>query len=229
MSVPSCTITPYPLLPFGITGRALRPMVHTASVIGTEVPIWDIAARFDETDMLVRSMEQGRDLAATLGSNACVLMRGHGAVVAAGSLKQAVMIAIYLKLNAEVQLQAMAIGTPRGLSEREVRALPRDAVLAARPRPRLGVFSACAPASIPSSCGVLVAPCHAGRLAALDATLRHHAGHGVPLVAASSGRTAVPGYDVGSNGQHRRAAYELSGAADRAPTCTTTPAEHWIS
>ena len=47
-------------------------MVHTASVIGTEVPIWDIAARFDETDMLVRSMEQGRDLAATLGGNSCV-------------------------------------------------------------------------------------------------------------------------------------------------------------
>ncbi len=110
----------YPLLLFGITGRALEAMVHTASVIGTEVPIWDIAARFNDTDMLVRSMEQGRDLAATLGTNSCVLMRGHGAVVAAGSLKQAVMIAIYLKLNAEVQLQAMAIGTPQGLSNREV-------------------------------------------------------------------------------------------------------------
>ena len=110
----------YPLLPFGITGRALEPMVHTASVIGSEVPIWDIAARFDETDMLVRSMEQGRDLAATLGGNSCVLMRGHGAVVAANSLKEAVMTAIYLKVNAEVQLQAMAIGTPRGLSDREV-------------------------------------------------------------------------------------------------------------
>ena len=70
--------------------------------------------------MLVRSMEQGRDVAATLGSNTCVLMRGHGAVIAAGSLKRTVMVAIYLKLNAEVQLQAMAIGTPRGLSEREV-------------------------------------------------------------------------------------------------------------
>ena len=110
----------YSLLPFGITGRALEPMVHTASVIGSEVPIWDIAARFDATDMLVRSMEQGRDLAAALGSHTCVLMRGHGAVVAADSLKAAVMTAIYLKVNAEVQLQAMAIGTPRGLSEREV-------------------------------------------------------------------------------------------------------------
>jgi HCOMODA/2-hydroxy-3-carboxy-muconic semialdehyde decarboxylase len=70
--------------------------------------------------MLVRTMEQGRDLAATLGRNTCALMRGHGAVVAAATLKQAVIAAIYLKVNAEIQLQAMAIGTPRRLSDGEV-------------------------------------------------------------------------------------------------------------
>ena len=110
----------YSVLPFGITGRTLEPVVHVASVIGPEVPLWDIAAKFKETDMLVRTMEQGRDLAATLGRNTCALMRGHGAVVASASLKQAVIAAIYLKINAEVQLQAMAIGTPRGLSDAEV-------------------------------------------------------------------------------------------------------------
>ena len=110
----------YSLLPFGITGRTLEPVVHVASVIGPDVPLWDIATRFKETDMLVRTMDQGRDLAATLGRNTCALMRGHGAVVAAASLKQAVITAIYLKVNAEVQLQAMAIGTPRGLSDAEV-------------------------------------------------------------------------------------------------------------
>jgi HCOMODA/2-hydroxy-3-carboxy-muconic semialdehyde decarboxylase len=115
----------YPLLPFSITGRALEPMVHAASVIGADVPIWDIATKFGDTDMLVRTMDQGRDLATTLGRNACALMRGHGAVVAAASLKQAVMIAIYLKINAEVQMQAMGIGMPRGLSDREV-ALSRE-------------------------------------------------------------------------------------------------------
>jgi ribulose-5-phosphate 4-epimerase/fuculose-1-phosphate aldolase len=110
----------YPLLPFTITGRKLEPVVHVASVIGAEIPIWDIATKFKETDMLVRSMEQGRDLAATLGRNTSALMRGHGAVVAAETLKQAVIVAIYLKVNAEVQLQAMAIGTPRALSNKEV-------------------------------------------------------------------------------------------------------------
>ena len=110
----------YSVLPFGITGRTLEPVVHVASVIGADIPTWDIATRFNETDMLVRTMEQGRDLAATLGRNVCALMRGHGAVVAAASLKEAVITAIYLKVNAEVQLQAMAIGTPRGLSDGEV-------------------------------------------------------------------------------------------------------------
>jgi HCOMODA/2-hydroxy-3-carboxy-muconic semialdehyde decarboxylase len=110
----------YSLLPFGITGRAVEPMVHVASVIGTDVPTWDLATKFGDTDMLVRTMDQGRDLAATLGKNSCALMRGHGAVVAAASIKEAVMIAIYLKINAEIQLQAMELGTPRGLSDREV-------------------------------------------------------------------------------------------------------------
>ncbi|SRR6266545_4075279 len=110
----------YSLLPFGITGRTLEPVVHVASVIGSKIPLWDIATKFNETDMLVRTMDQGRDLAATLGSNTCALMRGHGAVVATSTLKEAVITAIYLKVDAEVQLQAMAIGTPRGLSAKEV-------------------------------------------------------------------------------------------------------------
>ncbi len=38
------------------------------------------------------------------------------------------MTAIYLKVNAEVQLQAMPIGTPRGLSDGEIE-LSREAQL----------------------------------------------------------------------------------------------------
>lgn len=110
----------YPLLPFGVTGRPLRPLVHVASVIGAEVPVWDIATVFGETDMLVRSMEQGRDLAAALGEHTCLLMRGHGAVVTGASLEEAVVTAIYLKINAEVQLEAMALGEPQALSAAEI-------------------------------------------------------------------------------------------------------------
>lgn len=99
------------LLPFGVTGEPLRPLFHTAARIGAEVPVWDIADNFgDDTDMLVTNMEQGRDLAAALGSARLVLMRGHGSTVAMPALQYAVTTAIYAQANARVQLQAMAMG-----------------------------------------------------------------------------------------------------------------------
>jgi hypothetical protein len=48
--------------------------MHTASVIGAVVPVWDIRTRFGGTDMLVRSLEQGRDFSATLANNTCALI-----------------------------------------------------------------------------------------------------------------------------------------------------------
>jgi HCOMODA/2-hydroxy-3-carboxy-muconic semialdehyde decarboxylase len=110
----------YGVLPFTITAEPLRPVVHTASVIGAEVPVWDIRTRFGATDMLVRTIEQGRDLAATLGDNTCLLIRGHGAVVAGASVERAVLTAIYLQVNANVLLQALPLGEPTQLSLEEI-------------------------------------------------------------------------------------------------------------
>jgi HCOMODA/2-hydroxy-3-carboxy-muconic semialdehyde decarboxylase len=108
------------VLPFAITDEPLRPVVHTASIIGAEIPVWDIRTKFGGTDMLVRSIEQGRDLAAMLAGNTCVLMRGHGAVVAGASIERAVLTAIYLEVNAKVLLDALPLGTPRALSPEEI-------------------------------------------------------------------------------------------------------------
>ena len=110
----------YDVLPFSVTSTPLRPVAHTASIIGSEVPVWDIAENFGATDMLVRTMEMGRDLAQTLGSNQCLLMRGHGAVVAGESVQQAVMTAIYLQVNARILLQARTLGEPHALSDEEI-------------------------------------------------------------------------------------------------------------
>jgi ribulose-5-phosphate 4-epimerase/fuculose-1-phosphate aldolase len=84
------------------------------------VPVWDIRDEFGDTDMLVRRMDQARSLAAKLGTNTCILMRGHGAVVAARNVKEAVMIAFYLQVNAQVQLQALGLGDPTALSPAEI-------------------------------------------------------------------------------------------------------------
>ena len=110
----------YALLPFGVTGTPLKPLVHTASVIGAEIPVWDIRERFGSTDMLARTMEQGRDLASSLGANTSLLMRGHGAVIAGRSIKEAAVTAVYLQINAQVQLQSMLLGEPMALSAEEI-------------------------------------------------------------------------------------------------------------
>ena len=110
----------YGVLPFTITAEPLRPVVHTASIIGAAIPVWDIRTRFGATDMLVRTLEQGRDLAATLAANTCLLIRGHGAVVAGESVERAVLTAIYLEINANVLLQALPLGAPTALSAEEI-------------------------------------------------------------------------------------------------------------
>lgn len=110
----------YDVLPFSVTSVRLQPIVHVASVIGHEVPVWDIREHFGDTDMLVRTMAQGRDMAKTLAENSCLLMRGHGAVIAGHSLREAVLVAIYLQVNARIQLQALQLGDPKMLSAAEV-------------------------------------------------------------------------------------------------------------
>jgi ribulose-5-phosphate 4-epimerase/fuculose-1-phosphate aldolase len=95
------------VIPYGVTPVKLRPVLHVGAAIGEEVPVWDIGKKFGDTSMLVVNMEQGRDLAATLGSNRVALMRGHGCAVAGQTLREAVFTAVYLQVNAKLQTQAM--------------------------------------------------------------------------------------------------------------------------
>jgi HCOMODA/2-hydroxy-3-carboxy-muconic semialdehyde decarboxylase len=108
------------VIPFGVTRVALRPIFHMAALLGAEIPVWDIADDFGETDMLVRTMDQGRSLARTLGPRRTALMRGHGSVVVGQSLRAVVTTCVYLEQNARLQLQAMALGEVRYLSSAEV-------------------------------------------------------------------------------------------------------------
>ena len=111
----------YSVIPFSVTSTPLVPLTHTASVIGAHIPVWDIAKQFGDTDTLVRSMEMGRSLAATLADNTCLLMRGHGAVVVGASIEEAVLSAIYLEINARILIQTLALSdSPITLSEREI-------------------------------------------------------------------------------------------------------------
>jgi ribulose-5-phosphate 4-epimerase/fuculose-1-phosphate aldolase len=113
---------PEEILPFGITDVPLRPVIHSGSFVGRHVPVWDIADNFGDTDLLVRDMSQGRDLARRLGNNNVVLMRGHGFAAVARSIIEVVRISVYLPRNARVQLAAMQLGKYKPLSDGEIAA-----------------------------------------------------------------------------------------------------------
>jgi ribulose-5-phosphate 4-epimerase/fuculose-1-phosphate aldolase len=114
------------LIPFGVTQTPIRPLIHVAGAIGPVVPIWDIADRFGDTSLLVTNMEQGGDLAVTLGSHTAALMRGHGAVVVGKSIREAVLIAIYLQINANLDFKARTLGKPKYLSPGEIAHSPAN-------------------------------------------------------------------------------------------------------
>jgi HCOMODA/2-hydroxy-3-carboxy-muconic semialdehyde decarboxylase len=112
------------VLPFTITTTPLRPVIHSGSFMGSHVPVWDIADQFgDQTNLLVRNMPQGRDLARCLGTNSVALMRGHGFAAAARSLIEVVRVSVYVPRNARALLAAMRLGGEvKSLSQGEIAA-----------------------------------------------------------------------------------------------------------
>jgi HCOMODA/2-hydroxy-3-carboxy-muconic semialdehyde decarboxylase len=108
------------VLPFGITATPLRPVIHSGSFMGAQVPVWDIRDRFGDTNLLVTNMPQGRDLATCLAGNNVALMRGHGFVAAARSLIEVVRMSVYVPRNARVQMAAMQLGDVKPLSRGEI-------------------------------------------------------------------------------------------------------------
>jgi ribulose-5-phosphate 4-epimerase/fuculose-1-phosphate aldolase len=100
------------LIPFGVTRKPLRPMYHQSAFLAAGVPVFEIRDAAGMTNMLVETAAIGRALARTLADKPALLMRGHGAVVVADSIPNVVGRAIYLDLNARIQLQAIALGGP---------------------------------------------------------------------------------------------------------------------
>jgi HCOMODA/2-hydroxy-3-carboxy-muconic semialdehyde decarboxylase len=98
------------LIPFASSSVPLRAMYHMAAFVAEGVPVFDIRKAAGVTDLLVRDATLGRALAQTLGDKSAALMRGHGAVVVAGSIPTVVGRSVYLDINARAQSQAIALG-----------------------------------------------------------------------------------------------------------------------
>ena len=108
------------VVPFSVTGEALRPLMHSCAVIGHDVPVWDAQDSFGDTDLLISSMAMGRDFARVLATGKSALMRGHGSTVVGRSLREAVYTAVYLEVNAELQARASRSSKIKFLSDGEI-------------------------------------------------------------------------------------------------------------
>lgn len=108
------------VLPFSVTDASLRPISHIGGALGGPVPTWDIADKFgDETNLLVLNMTQGADLADALDEGPAILMRGHGAVAAAPSIRRLVYVALALHREAGLLTAALQLGKIKYLSAGE--------------------------------------------------------------------------------------------------------------
>src|SRR5260370_5269689 len=113
------------ILPFSIAATTkLRPVIHAGSFIGTEVPVWDIADRFGDTNLLVTNLEQARDLATCLGPNSVALMRGHGFASAARSLIEVVRLSADLPRTARALIRARQLAGESKYTSPDAIALP---------------------------------------------------------------------------------------------------------
>jgi ribulose-5-phosphate 4-epimerase/fuculose-1-phosphate aldolase len=84
------------VIPYADTKMRLQPMNHIASFLGGGVPVFEIRdVAGPASNMLVSNPALGHALAVTLGQHSVALMRGHGSVAAAQSVRHVTFRAIY--------------------------------------------------------------------------------------------------------------------------------------
>ncbi len=111
------------VIPYADTRVPLRPMNHIASFLGSGVPVFEIRdIAGPASNMLISNAELGAALATTLGPHPVALMRGHGSVAAAQSIRHVVFRAIYTEVNAKMESEALRLGQPIFLNEWEAAA-----------------------------------------------------------------------------------------------------------
>ncbi|MBB3593764.1 L-fuculose-phosphate aldolase [Rhizobium sp. BK529] len=100
---------------FSATDKPVRPVIMQAAVLG-EIRVFSTIASINTRPL-------GEELAKTIGSNRVALLKSHGAVIAAGDILEAFVLAVYLEENAERQHRAEQIGEPTVLTDQQIAAI----------------------------------------------------------------------------------------------------------
>ena len=100
------------VIPFGLAGIALKPVVAQAGFLPPETPLFEVRdanASEAKRGMLVLNAHLGDALASRLGAHPVVLMRGHGEAVVGRSVREATVRTLYTHIDAQAQLAALAL------------------------------------------------------------------------------------------------------------------------
>jgi ribulose-5-phosphate 4-epimerase/fuculose-1-phosphate aldolase len=106
---------PPAIMALSAAGKDYVPVIYHGAIFAAGVPVYDDCTHVD-------TAEKGNSLAAVLGQGRAAIMRGHGAVVVAESVKGVFLGSVYLEDNAKTLLDAHKIGEPCVLRENELQA-----------------------------------------------------------------------------------------------------------
>ena len=103
--------SPYATL-FSISSRKFRPVTLQGSIFDADIPVY-------EDPRLVRTTEQGVDLARQVQDAPVIFMRGHGVVIVARDVEELLYSALILEDEARKAVDLAALGEHRCLDHHE--------------------------------------------------------------------------------------------------------------
>lgn len=98
---------------FAVAGVPLLPIYNQAALCAPETPIFP-------SPRLIYSLQDGVELARTLGERMAVLMQGHGITTVGEGVEQAASNAIYLERTAYMQWVASSVGRAVSMPQKDI-------------------------------------------------------------------------------------------------------------
>ena len=103
---------------FSMTGTPVKPVIMQAALLGE-------IQRFDKTAS-INQKALAEELATALGAHRVIMLKSHGAVVAAEGVLETFVLAVYLEETARRQYLARQLGEPAELTAAEVETIRRN-------------------------------------------------------------------------------------------------------
>jgi ribulose-5-phosphate 4-epimerase/fuculose-1-phosphate aldolase len=106
---------------FSVAGTPILPIYNQAAVFAPETPIFP-------SPRLIYTMQDGKEICATLQDRMAMLLKGHGIVVVGDSLEYATVHAIYLERTAYMQFVASSVGKPAVMPQKDIDSMKENMI-----------------------------------------------------------------------------------------------------